>query len=516
MRLRLPLAVVAGAVVLVALVAYLAGRSRGAPSADPSAPNVVVITTDDQTPESVNRRTMPATMRLVADRGTTFTNNVVTTPQCCPSRASFLTGQYAHNHGVLSNADQYEALQDPENVLPRWLQRAGYRTAHVGRFLKGHGKTVEDNATPAPGWHEWASQLGFGYFDYKVSYDGVRAAYGEDPDDYSTTVFTREAVGIIREHAPSERPFFLSVNYVAPHKAPSHRGDGCRHGVPPAPRDLGRFSNEELPNHHARDEDVSDKPSFIPRREIRGWRSRRMRRAYRCGLASLREVDRGVRRIHAAVREVGEEDDTVFVFTSDNGRFNGEHRLPGGKAFPYEESIRVPLIVRIPDALGGESGPRRENRLVANIDLAPTLVELAQADPCAEQGRCRTMDGHSLLPLLDGREASWPSNRAVLLELRERPLGGGRLPCDYLAVRTRRDLYVRYTELRDPETGVCTPGLELEYYDLRRDPEQLENLASGGDRRRRRAELGERLEALRNCSGTADGSAASAGSVPCE
>jgi N-acetylglucosamine-6-sulfatase len=206
MHPRLPLAVAAVALVAVALAAYLTGRSRGAPPADPSAPNIVVITTDDQTPESVNRRIMPATMRLLADRGTTFSNNVVPTPQCCPSRASFLTGQYAHNHGVLSNGHQYQALGDPENVLPRWLQRAGYRTAHVGRFLKGYGKTVEDNATPAPGWDEWASQLGFGYFGYKVSYDGVRAAYSDDPDEYSTTVFTREAVGIIREHArPSGR-----------------------------------------------------------------------------------------------------------------------------------------------------------------------------------------------------------------------------------------------------------------------------------------------------------------------
>jgi N-acetylglucosamine-6-sulfatase len=518
MHPRLPLAAAAVALVAVALVAYLAGRSRGAPPADPSAPNIVVITTDDQTPESVNRRIMPATMRLLSDRGTTFTNNIVTTPQCCPSRASFLTGQYAHNHGVLSNGHQYQAMRDRDNVLPQWMQRAGYRTAHVGRFLKGYGKTVEDNATPPPGWDEWASQLGFGYFDYKVSYDGERTEYGDDPADYSTTVFTREAVGIVREHAGGERPLFLSVNYIAPHKAPQHRGDKCKRGVPPAPRDLGRFQDVPLPgNRSLQEQDVSDKPSFIPRSRIRAWRERKMRRAYRCGLASLREVDRGVKRIYSALKEEGEEDDTVFIFTSDNGRFNGEHRLPGGKAFPYEESIKVPLIIRLPGELGGDVTPRRESRLVANIDLPATILELAKGRSCTEDGDCRRMDGRSLLPLLDGRDSEWPRNRTLLLELRERPSsGGGRLPCSYTAVRTRRDLYVRYTELRDRETGVCTPGLELEYYDLRRDPEQLENLASRGERRTRRTELGERLDALRDCSGIAGRDPASPETVFCE
>lgn len=502
-RRPLIVAVAAVALVLLPVVAFLWQRSARAPAADPNAPNIVVIMTDDQTVEQVNARAMPETVKLLKEGGAVFGANLATTPQCCPSRATFLTGQYAHNHGVRSNSDGYPALADPKSVLPAWLQEAGYRTAHVGRWLKDYGETVDDSAEPPPGWDSWTAMTGVRYFDYGLSHDGVRARYGSKPRDYATTVFTREAVGIVREHASDERPLFLSVAHVAPHKERKASGTGhCDGVVPPAPRDDERFVDANLPDKASFDEpDIFDKPSFIRRKSRLGApRERKAVRAYRCTLAALREVDRSVRRIYNAFREVGEAKQTVFIFTSDNGRFHGEHRLPGGKSFPYEESIRVPLLIRLPEQLGGEAGVRI-GKVVGNIDLAPTILDLARGRPCVD-GDCRTMDGRSLVPLLRGESRSWPKGRALLVELEEQPRGTGRLPCAYTGVRTRKDLYVRYTRLRDPETGQCIEVSEVEQYDLASDPEELDNVAGAAGRpARRRAVLAGRLVRLRDCAG---------------
>lgn len=522
MRRRSPqtraLALAAAGLLVVAAVAVLWQRSVRAPAADPNAPNIVVIMTDDQTVEQVNARAMPETVRLIEDAGAVFEANFATTPQCCPSRATFLTGQYAHNHGVRSNSDGYPALRDHRSVLPVWLQRAGYRTAHVGRWLKNYGETVEDSAQPPPGWDNWTAMTGVRYFNYTLSHDGVRAHYGAQPRDYATTVFTREAVGIIREQVPADRPLFLTVAHVAPHKERKASGTGHCDGVlSPAPRDDGRFAGVNLPQKSSIDEaDVSDKPSFIRRKSRLGApRERKAARAYRCTLAALREVDRSVGRIYNAFRELGEANKTVFIFTSDNGRFHGEHRLPGGKSFPYEESIRVPLLIRLPKQMGGKAGIRI-GKVVGNIDLAPTILELARSRPCADGG-CRTMDGRSLLPLLRDEGWIWPKGRAVLVELEEQPRGTGRLPCAYAGVRTRKDLYVNYTKLRDPETGQCIEVSEVEQYDLANDPEELDNVAEEAGRpAKRRKMLAERLERLRDCAGLPERDPQQSGRAYCE
>ncbi len=513
--------IVAAAVIALAVAAWIAlsWAEPAQPVADPAAPNIVVIMTDDQNAGTVNRRTMPRTARLLKRGGTDFTEAVVTTPQCCPSRATFLTGQYGHNNGVLSNSDAYPELRDSANVLPSWLREAGYTTAHVGRFLKdyGRGEEVERTSDPAPGWDGWAVMTGVRYFDYTIAYDGETAHYGHRPSNYSTTVFTRGAVDYVRANVADEGPMFLSVAYVAPHKERDFNRDSyCDGSVIPAPRDSHRFTGEPLPDKRSIGErDIADKPGFIrSATQLEDKRAKTVR-AYRCGLAALREVDRGVKRIYDAFREAGELDNTVFIFTSDNGTFHGEHRLPGGKSFPYEESIRVPLLIRMPERmLGGGREHGSVSELVANVDLAPTILDLARAEPCVE-GDCRLLDGRSLLPLMTGRGPSWPEERAILIELHETTEAGEqRLPCSYFGVRTRRDFYVHYTEVRDRLTGGCAPADVVEYYDLVEDPEQLQNLAESGRLSRRRAELAGLLDALRTCQGL-PGRDVPAGAQPC-
>jgi arylsulfatase A-like enzyme len=498
----------------------LSGPERARPAPDPAAPNIVVVMTDDQNAGTVNRRTMPHTARLLKHGGTNFQQSVVTTPQCCPSRATFFSGQYGHNNGVLSNSDGYPGLRDRENLLPGWLQQAGYTTAHVGRFMKDYAKAdgVGDAAEPPPGWDEWAGMQGVRYFDYAISHDGVRAHYGDKPSDYSTTVFTREAVGIVREHAPRAAPLFLSVAYVAPHKERrTKRNSYCDGSIAPAPRDRHLFADEPLPEKDSIGEpDIEDKPDFIRTGKQLDDKRAKTVRAYRCGLAALREVDRGVKRIYDAFRAAGELDNTVFVFTSDNGRFNGEHGLPGGKSFPYEESIKVPLLVRLPKPIRGEQGRQRVSKLVANIDLAPTILDLARARPCLSPDRCRLLDGRSLVNLLTGRASAWPRDRAILIELREPPdQGQVRLPCSYVGVRTKSDFFVRYTAVRDAATGTCLPAETIEYYDLAQDPEQLENRASDESAADRRAFLAARLQRLADCRGL-PGRNLPVGAQPCD
>ncbi len=503
-----------------ACVLALLAKPPNVAIADPAAPNIVVIMTDDQNAGTVNPKTMPQTARLLKRGGTDFTDSVVTTPQCCPSRAAFFTGQYGHNNGVLSNSDGYPGLNDAGSVLPVWLKEAGYTTAHIGRWLKDYAKAdeIDEAADPPPGWDEWAGMQGVKYFDYGISYDGEIAHYGHKPSDYATTVFTREAVGVVREHAPEIAPLFLSVAHVAPHKERGSKPGGyCDGSISPAPRDRGRFADEPLPDKESIGErDVSDKPAFIQNGPQLDDKRAKTLRAYRCGLASLKEVDRSVARIYEAFKEAGEADNTVFIFTSDNGRFNGEHNLPGGKSFPYEESIAVPLLIRLPAALQGSSSPPAVHNLVANIDLAPTILDLARARPCVEDD-CRLLDGRSLLPLMTGRGGgAWPTDRGVLIELREPPEQGElRLPCAYLGVRTSFDFYVHYTEVRNQDTGVCEPAEVVEYYDLINDPEELHNLAYDARIAIRREELADKLVPLSTCEGL-PGRDLPDGATPCE
>ena len=384
-------------------------------------PNVVVIMTDDQRVDEM--AVLPAVRRLIVRPGAWFSRSFASFPLCCPSRATFLTGQYAHNHGVLDNRAPrggYYKLDSTE-TLPVWLQRAGYETVHVGKYLNGYG-TRRRREVP-PGWDEWHAVIDpttYYYRGYVLNQNGSVVR----PRRYQTDELTSRALRFLRD---AESPFFLSLAYLAPHD--DRRGGRCVDSAKPAPRHAGRFAGARVPRPPSFGErDMSDKPSFLRTLPFGPFEVGYVERQWRCRRESLLAVDEGVERIVAALRRAGELDDTLIVFTSDNGYLLGEHRLPDEKVNVYEESVRVPLAVRGP---GIPAGARVADP-VANVDLAPTIVAAAGAEAEIE------MDGRSLIPL--ARHPGRHTNRPILLENLARPYESRFMP--YTAVRLPR-LHVR-------------------------------------------------------------------------
>jgi N-acetylglucosamine-6-sulfatase len=441
-------------------------------------PNVVVLMTDDQTLESL--RVMRNVDRLLARRGATFTQSVVSFALCCPSRATFLTGQYAHNHRVLSNVAPrggYGRL-DHSTTLPVWLRRGGYHTVHVGKHLNGYGLTRPREVPP--GWSEWYGAVDpstYRYWNFTVN-ENRRLVRYRRRSDYQTDVFARRAVEVIRRRAPKRQPFFLYVGFVAPHSgAPRELDDPPSLKTPaPAPRHRDRFLFQPLPSPPSFNEaDVQDKPVTVRRRPIlREFQLGALTEAYQQQLESLLAVDEAVARVVNALRRAGDLEKTLIIMTSDNGYFHGEHRIPSGKVFLYEPATRVPLIIRGPKIAPGQ----RIDDLVANIDLAPTIADAANVRAL------RIMDGRSLLPLLEkGIRPTAP--RSILIESP---------PSDvprqvFAAVRTKQHLYASY------ESG------DQELYDLQADPYQLVSVHRDPGQAALVAELALRLEELKSCAG---------------
>ena len=485
----------------------VAEAERGAGSAD-AKPNFLVIVTDDQTLEQM--RALPKTERFVGRKGTVFTEAAVTTPQCCPSRVSYLTGQYAHNTGVLSNKHGYTALADPGNVLPVWLQRAGYATAHLGKFLNGYEKAIGPITEVAPGWDEWATLLKpRRYLDYELQVNGESVPYGDDEEDYLTSTLTGRAQRLIRELGAAEDPFYIQLDHYAPHSGFGDLSGSCGDFAGAESAGWERYGDKPLPAPESFNErEIADKPVFLRRHDRLGKANKaRIRNSYRCALASLDSVDKGVKELIGTLEAEGLLENTVVVFTSDNGFYYGEHRIPGSKTLPYEEAIHVPLLIRLPEALRGETRVREVDAQVANIDLAPTILDLAGARPCGPDG-CRVLDGRSLLPPLQGR-SGFPADRAVAIELTQgKETVKPTLSCSYQGLRTPRELYVEHTSVPRPSDRSCEPALEVERYDLSTDPFQLENLGEDDA-------LAARVAALQACAGIA-GAAGSGPGPYCE
>jgi arylsulfatase A-like enzyme len=505
-RRRTALAVLALCVVTAAALLQRADDARS--QSAQAQPNIVVITTDDQALSMLHGKFMPNAFKQIAEQGTMFTNSIVTTPLCCPSRASLLTGEYAHNHEVTANF--YPLLRDKGNVLPAWLGRAGYRTAHVGKFLNGYERAVTDPAEVAPGWDVWYTTLGATrYFDYDVSANGRRIHFGTGRRSHVTRVLNNKAATLIRRFGPGPTPLYLQLDHRAPHTETGiNSGGRCgARAVPENPRDEKADRGLALPVTPSFNEaDVTDKPSFIRDRPLLSeGRVKKITKRYDCAIGALRSVDRGIKQIVGALKQVGELGNTVLVFTSDNGFYFGEHRIARDKTHPYEEGIRVPLMIRIPGAApGGVPLVPQVHEQVANIDLAPTFLDLAGADSCAPDGPddggeedCRVMDGRSLMPLLTGTPG-WPSSRALLVEY-DGAGSKGTSSCKYEGIRLPGRFYVEHVEVPDPLTGICHEADEAELYDLSADPYQLQNLyPSDGEAA---AALGARLDGLRGCAG---------------
>lgn len=453
-------------------------------------------------------RYMPRTERFLGKHGTTFTDYTVSTPQCCPSRVGLITGAYGHNSGVTSNGD-LAGFVDPENIMPANLQDAGYVTAHIGKYLVNYR---DDPSVPA-GWSEWYTRMGADrspYYNYDVAVNGDAVHRGVSPEDYSTTVFTDYAEDVIASHMTGDRPLYMQLDYSAPHSAPGDDlpaglgGARCANAPLPDPRDLAAYRGQRAPRPPSFDErDISDKPRFVrelPRLDAHV--KQRISRKWGCVVAAMRGVDRSVGRIRAAVKSAGALANTIFVYTSDNGYFFGEHRLDVGKVVPYEEAIHVPLLMRVPSRYLEHPAPSRVNLPVQNIDLAPSFIEWAGA--CGEPDACRVMDGRSLVGLLGGDERGF-RHRPVLIEYDQTPKEKHGV-CAYSAVRTRTQLYAHYTRLVDPSTGECAPSDRAEHYDLGEDPRELRNLfpaPGGSDAAAEERRLNRLLTRLEDCAGVA-------------
>jgi arylsulfatase A-like enzyme len=450
-------AAAAAAAALAALVAAPAGGETDAQdvaAAGVQRPNVVVVMTDDQ--RATDMEPMRIVRREIANRGATFTNFYATFPLCCPSRATFLTGQYAHNHNVLDNESPYgyEAFRDEPRTLPIAMDNAGYKTGYIGKYLNGYGRDGTENDIPA-GWDDWRGITEGGPFDYTLNENGELVRYGhpQEPDrpgDYQTDVFAQKASGFIRQSAGAVRdPFFLTVAPQAPHAA-------TEDPVQPAPRHEGDFAQEPFPKPPSFNEfKVNDKPSFVQQQPLLTQEQERsMRKKYRARLEALLAVDQAVGKIVSTLRNNGELSNTVIIFTSDNGWMLGEHRLIK-KERVYEESAQVPFMIRAP---GIPAGVRRK-QIAGNIDIAATILDAANAE------YPRPTDGRSLYPL--ARNADIGSRRSILIESDLNPA----VPGKSIAVRSPTHLYAEHTGGGE---------VERELYNLNVDPFELKSRHTGG------------------------------------
>ncbi len=443
-------------------------------------PNVLLVMTDDQTAESL--RVMSKLRGAVTDHGTRFTRAIATYPLCCPSRATYLTGQYSHNHGVIHNAGPfggYTAAEQREHAAGVDAARGlpdGSRGALPERIRHPEPGRQRD----PPGWEDWNSTVDpttFNFNKWTMNENGRVFEAGAD-GEFQTDFLGRRASEEIAQAAADPRPFFLSLTFPAPHSGtPVESDDPPSLRTPvPAPRHRNTFANVPVPRppNFGR-ADRYRKPQIVAdRRRFSAEDVGAIQENYQQELESLLSVDDAVGRLVDTLTATGELDNTLIIYTSDNGFFHGEHLVRSEKVLPYEPGIRVPLIMRGPGVPAG----RRQGQLVGNVDLAPTILSAAGAIPG------RVQDGRSLFRLLHDR--SLELGREFVLE---NGRGVNSVP-QYRALRNNRFLYVRHD----------TTG-EFELYDLRKDPYELHNLEDSDRYAGIRRALARRLRALQRCRG---------------
>ncbi len=449
-------------------------------------PNIIVLMTDDQEPASL--KVMKTVRKEMKAKGVTMKHFYANFPLCCPSRATMLTGQYAHNHRVLSNQAPeggYGTFNDlhGNNYLPLWLQSAGYSTAYMGKYMNEYAEPDEYGTTPSDvprGWNEWRvlAPSRAQYFGYTLNQNGVLTQYSEAEKDYSTDVFTTKAKRYIRRTSKTQQPFFLMLGYAAPHGGGGGEpGRTCNRAAVPAPRHLGELrKRKKLPLSPSFNEaDVSDKPGKIQELEsLSPGQIADITRKRRCAWESLLAVDESVGEIVAELKRDKIRDNTYVFFLSDNGLLRGEHRIRNQKRYLYEESARLPFIARGPGIARGEAS----DDVTTNADLVPTILELSGAQPGLVQ------DGRSLMSSFANPDSE--AGRAILLEAYAGP--------EIIGVRTSRYTYTEW------ETDFpILPDVEL--YDNYVDPYQLNNVARDPSYLGVASELASELDALIDCRG---------------
>jgi N-acetylglucosamine-6-sulfatase len=512
-------ATLAAAVALLAVIggALVAREAMGASSQK----NVIFILTDDMTYSELSA--MPNVQSLIAAQGTSFNEAYISFPLCCPSRATMMSGQYMHNHGVHGNFPPnggWPKFRSHEsNDLPVWLQDDGYYNVHIGKYMNGYG-TVGDTLPVPQGWDEWYGKVSEDalYFNYQlIEKTGPLATphitfYGDQPSDYQTDVFTDRAVDFVKDSGVSKQPFWLNLWFNSPHGP-----------FDPAPRDAYRFAGTPLPRLPGFNEkDISDKPKWFrkqARKRISKKQAKLIDNERRRQEEQLASVDQAVGELVQSLKDKGILDDTYIIFSSDNGFFRGEHRIVTGKYLPYDPASRVPLIIRGPGIpAGGVS-----NELVWNGDIPQTILQIASGS------QMDSLDGRSFLSYA---ENPWQrSTRPVLLEGDTGPGGTGAESAQSSSARAREarvhvagrkgvdnleqepdaiksatntDTAPAYRSIRTDryEYTVYANG-QTELYDMKHDPAQLHSLALDPRYRPVRKWLYAQLVPLSSCSGPA-------------
>ncbi|MEW6738134.1 MAG: sulfatase [Acidobacteriota bacterium] len=450
------------------------------PSDKEMPPNIILILTDDLDVKSISH--MPNLTALLIKKGTRFTNFFTGLSLCCPSRASILRGQYAHNHGIVKNSPPnggFQGFRDKQlesSTIATWLQSAGYETVLIGKYFNGYPDRNLEYIPP--GWNQWYAWINneeplnssdpdedapSHYFNYKLNENGKIVFYGNNPEDYLTDVQAQKALNFLQHAAGNNKPFFLHLSVHAPHTP-----------AIPAPRHRNALSKiKGIPRTTAfNEQDVSDKPTWIRKMPLLSNKQiDDIDRLYRRRLQMMLSVDDLLASIIEKLAATDQLTNTYIFFTSDNGYHMGQHRLPSNKSTLYEEDIHVPMIVRGPGVVAG----RVVEELAGNVDLAQTFAELAGITTP------NFVDGRSLLPLLKNAPSAMDKWRKVFLLER---FSSSEKECKGLHTKIYK--YVEYT------------NGEHELYNLKKDPQELNNIYQQADKTLI-SELSSRLMGMRDC-----------------
>lgn len=464
---------------------------RFGPDPQPLRPNILFILSDDQRWDTTGdthspvpgENIMPGLRSELGGSGVELTNAFMSTPLCCPSRASILRGQYAHNTGVYTNTGTHGGADDfvplESETVSTLLQGAGYRTGYLGKYLNGYSALWPDQQTPyvPVGWTLWGAFRNVAYFNYDLVENGVPVSYGNAEADYSTDVLREKAKQFITDAVTANQPFFLYLAFKAPHGP-----------WQPAPRHTGKYAGLTpwRPANY-NEPDVSDKPTWMQNTAQLDAQEQADLDAIRIAqLEMLQAVDEaiggsttyGITGIMQHLRNLGIADNTIVIYFSDNGWHWGEHRTQA-KNKPYEEAIRSPMFVRYPQLA---PLPRVETKMALNIDLCPTFVELVRRS--TDPAPAITFDGTSLIRLLDGTAPAWRTDFVT-----------EGWPTNHVWATVREERW-KYSELPitpgDPNTA-----FELELYDLLTDPLELSNVAGDPGNASRIAAMAARLRQVR-------------------
>jgi N-acetylglucosamine-6-sulfatase len=466
-----------------------AGASSGA-ERPAERPNVLVVLIDDLRWDEFGAAghpyaETPAIDRLAAE-GATFENAFHAVPLCSPNRASLLTGQYPSRHGIIDNVAR-DLASHRLQTFPQALQAAGYETGFVGKWHMGN------DPTPRPGFDEWAALPGQGRTIDPILWENGAT---HEVEGYVTDILTERALAFVEKER--QRPFFLFLSHKAIHPEARQRDDGSVDleypmVYVPAPRHVGRYEDEVFPRRPNVPDSLGGITSRASRRALELRASPEVTDVFgedfldpltreptiRRRAEMLLSVDQGLGRLLAALEARGILDETLILFTSDNGYFFGEHGFSIERRMPWDESIRSPLLVRYPPRVAAGT---RVDELALSIDVAPTILELAGAEIGDH------IQGRSLVPLLTGEDTEWRESVLIEFYTYENPMPW-LTHMDYRALRTSRHKYIHWVHH------------EPELYDVVADPYETRNLIGepGMDTvaARLRAELGRlSLEAL--------------------